>query len=137
MSEMAILSDMYSATRTQNCLKIIHVWIPKPLQHLFAQPLIHKYVYLHSHRKKLRSSSGRERSPSVSEGDDGQGGHIGHIPGPPPQPGPVPPGGAVRIREARVAKPHASPVLSERHLMSVYRDERTIKEQGRTIRFDF
>ena len=44
------------------------------------------------------------------------------------------PGGAVRIREARVARPQASPVLSERHLMSVYRDERTIKEQGRTIR---
>ena len=134
MSEMAILSDMYSAIRTQNCLKIIHVCIPKPLQHLFAQPLIHKYVYLHSHRKKLRSSSGRERSPSVSEGDDCQG---GHIPGPPPPAGPPAPGGAVRIREARVARPHASPVLSERHLMSVYRDERTIKEQGRTIRFDF
>ena len=86
----------------------------------------------------MRPSSGRERSPSVSEGDDGggQGGHIGHIPGPPPQPGPVPPGGAVRIREARVAKPHASPVLSERHLMSVYRDERTIKEQMELKHFE-
>ena len=99
-------------------------------------------MYLNSHRKKLRSSTGRERSPSASEGDDGggvgQGGPLPPVAGPPLPPGghppPMQPGGAVRIREARVARPQASPVLSERHLMSVYRDERTIKEQGRTIR---
>ena len=106
-------------------------------------------MYLNSHRKKLRSSTGRERSPSASEGDDGgggvgQGGPLPPAAGPPLPPGgtpgghppPMQPGGAVRIREARVARPQASPVLSERHLMSVYRDERTIKEQGRTIRLD-
>ena len=104
-------------------------------------------LYLNSHRKKLRSSTGRERSPSASEGDDGggggQGGPLPPAAGPPLPPGgpgghppPMQPGGAVRIREARVARPQASPVLSERHLMSVYRDERTIKEQGRTIRLD-
>ena len=35
-----------------------------------------------------------------------------------------------------MAKPHASPVLSERHLMSVYRDERTIKEQMELKQFE-
>ena len=35
-----------------------------------------------------------------------------------------------------MAKPHASPVLSERHLMSVYRDERTIKEQMELKHFE-
>ncbi len=41
-----------------------------------------------------------------------------------------------QIKEAKVSKPQASPVLSERHLMSVYEDERTIREQMELRQFE-
>jgi Leucine-rich repeat (LRR) protein len=75
--------------------------------------------------QRKKSRSGRERSPSLNNASESEGeaGGAGIDLG-------------IRIREAKVSKPHASPVLSERHLMSVYREEKTIKEQMELKQFE-
>ena len=42
----------------------------------------------------------------------------------------------IQIKEAKVTKPHASPILSERRLMSVYQDEKSIREQMELKQFE-
>ena len=42
----------------------------------------------------------------------------------------------VEIKEARVTRPQASPLLNERHMMSLYRDEALVKEQMELKQFE-
>jgi erbb2-interacting protein len=44
--------------------------------------------------------------------------------------------GNIQIKEAKVTKANASPVLSERHILSVYQDEKTAKEEIELSQFE-
>ena len=45
-------------------------------------------------------------------------------------------GNNIQIKEAKVTKANASPVLSERHILSVYQDEKTAKEELELSQFE-